>query len=430
MAITLDGTTGITTPGLTNTGSTTIVALTTTGNTILGDASTDTLNVGNGNLVTDASGNVGVGVTPSAWATYKAIDVLGYASFSSYNGNEADMSTNAYYNAGWKYKNTAAATLYQQDAGVHRWQYATSGTAGNAITWTQAMTLDASGNMFLGATSASMGTPRFFATGSRANDGVVNFQNTTNTSDVNHGVINIINSATGATGNDARVMFSFRQVGATTGLDPMASMGAVKEAGDMAAALQFNTRSASGSYSEKARIDASGNLCVGNTNTAPGSGNTVTGCTLNGGLGIGYFSRSNDSSLIINTNANGKVSRIYRSGSEVGDITVTTTTTSFNSTSDYRLKTVVGAVSDSGSRIDALEPIEYTWNSTGLRTRGFLAHKFQEVYANSVNGTKDAIDANGNPEYQSMQAGSSEVIADLVAEIQSLRKRLAALESA
>jgi hypothetical protein len=103
----------------------------------------------------DSSGNFGLGVTPSSWATYKAIDILGYASFSSYNGNEADMSTNAYYNAGWKYKNTAAATLYQQDAGVHRWQYAGSGTAGNAITWTQAMTLDASGRLGIGTTTMS-----------------------------------------------------------------------------------------------------------------------------------------------------------------------------------------------------------------------------------------------------------------------------------
>ena len=61
MSIVLDGTTGITTPGLTNTGTETLVNLTTTGNTTLGDASTDTLNVGNGGLVKDASGNVGIG---------------------------------------------------------------------------------------------------------------------------------------------------------------------------------------------------------------------------------------------------------------------------------------------------------------------------------------------------------------------------------
>jgi len=180
------------------------------------------------------------------------------------------------------------------------------------------------------------------------------------------------------------------------------------------------------SFTERMRIDSSGNLLVGCT-TIP-SGSTV-GVGLQGNLGIGYFSRASDSSLIINTNTDSKVCRIYRSGSEVGDITVTTTTTSFNSTSDYRLKTVIGAVTGQGERIDALEPIEYTWNSNGLRTRGFLAHKFQEVYANSVTGIKDGVDANGKPEYQSMQASTSEVIADLVAEIQSLRQRITTLEN-
>jgi hypothetical protein len=63
MTITIDGTTGITTPGLVNTGTESVVGLTTTGNTILGDASTDTLNVGNGGLVKDASGNVGIGTS-------------------------------------------------------------------------------------------------------------------------------------------------------------------------------------------------------------------------------------------------------------------------------------------------------------------------------------------------------------------------------
>ena len=61
MPITLNGDTGITTPGLINTGSTTLINLTTTGNTILGDASTDTLNVANGNLVLNSSGNLLVG---------------------------------------------------------------------------------------------------------------------------------------------------------------------------------------------------------------------------------------------------------------------------------------------------------------------------------------------------------------------------------
>ena len=116
----------------------------------------------------------------------------------------------------------------------------------------------------------------------------------------------------------------------------------------------------------------------------------------------------------------------YSDSATIGTITNSGgVATLFNTTSDYRLKTVTGAVTGQGARIDALEPVEYTWNSDGSRSRGFLAHKFQEVYAGSITGAKDAVDADGKPVYQAMQAGSSEVIADLVAEIQSLRKRLA-----
>jgi hypothetical protein len=67
MAITLDGTTGITTPGLTNTGTETLVSLTTTGNTTLGDATSDTLTVGVTGIVKDASGNVGIGTASPAY---------------------------------------------------------------------------------------------------------------------------------------------------------------------------------------------------------------------------------------------------------------------------------------------------------------------------------------------------------------------------
>ena len=71
MAITLDGTLGITTPAETVQG-----ALTTTGNTILGDATTDTLNVGNGGLVKDASGNVGIGTSsPSVYVGFTTLEV-------------------------------------------------------------------------------------------------------------------------------------------------------------------------------------------------------------------------------------------------------------------------------------------------------------------------------------------------------------------
>jgi hypothetical protein len=63
MSVVIDGATGITTPGIVNTGSETVVNLTTSGNTVLGDATTDTLTVGVTGIVKDASGNVGIGTT-------------------------------------------------------------------------------------------------------------------------------------------------------------------------------------------------------------------------------------------------------------------------------------------------------------------------------------------------------------------------------
>jgi hypothetical protein len=159
LSILLDGTLGITTPGLTNTGTETIVNLTTTGNTILGDASTDTLNVGNGGLVKDASGNVGIGVPPSAWGGgFKAIQV---SAMGAVWGSSAAtyLSSNEYFDgSSSRYITTQSATDYTQYNGQHVWYTAPSGTAGNAITFTQAMTLDASGNLLVGQTAISQTT--------------------------------------------------------------------------------------------------------------------------------------------------------------------------------------------------------------------------------------------------------------------------------
>jgi hypothetical protein len=175
---------------------------------------------------------------------------------------------------------------------------------------------------------------------------------------------------------------------------------------------------------ERLRI-SSGDLLVGTTTNNPGIGNTANG--VKAGAILIAASRASNFPAYFNRNTDdGGVVWFGREGNQVGSISVTTTLTSYNVTSDYRLKTVVGAVTGQGARIDALEPIEYTWNSNGSRTRGFLAHKFQEVYADSVTGAKDAVDADGKPVYQQMQASTSEVIADLVAEIQSLRQRLSA----
>jgi hypothetical protein len=197
-------------------------------------------------------------------------------------------------------------------------------------------------------------------------------------------------------------------------------------------ALLFNSSgSVSSAGTERMRLDSSGNLLA--AKTTPGQVLTA---------GFEYNNTNNNQYLSICNNGGGNapfyiankasgstaLANFYSGSTLVGNITSNGTITVYGTTSDYRLKKVIGPVADAGQRIDALQPVEYTWNSDGSRTRGFLAHQFQEVYASSVTGAKDAVDADGKPVYQAMQASSSEVIADLVAEIQSLRKRLTALE--
>ena len=175
-------------------------------------------------------------------------------------------------------------------------------------------------------------------------------------------------------------------------------------------------------------LDTSGNLLVGTTNNTATAG-IIHGQSATNSTAVGAYAKGTTSSAVgfycKTDSANALYAYWNCNGVNTGTISTNGTITVYGTTSDYRLKTVIGNVTGHGERIDLLKPTEYTWNSNGSRTRGFLAHEFQEVYADSVTGTKDAIDDKGSPKYQAMQAGSSEVIADLVAEIQSLRKRLA-----
>ena len=103
-------------------------------------------------LKEDASGNLGLGVTPSAADSGGSFSLRNGAivKFEGINGNYA---TNASYVGDWKYLTTGAATLFNPTAGTYAWLTAPSGTAGAAITFTQAMTLDASGNLLVGTTN-------------------------------------------------------------------------------------------------------------------------------------------------------------------------------------------------------------------------------------------------------------------------------------
>jgi hypothetical protein len=108
----------------------------------------------------DTSGNLGLGVTPSAWNTSRKVfqGTGGSLMLTSGNNSLAVLFANTFENTSgsYRYQNTGSASYYQQYNSVHSWYTAASGTAGNAITFTQAMSLTASGDWLLGKTNAGL----------------------------------------------------------------------------------------------------------------------------------------------------------------------------------------------------------------------------------------------------------------------------------
>lgn len=109
----------------------------------------------------DAAGNVGIGVTPSPWGTaYRGhIQGVGWSLSTPLDGGSDTLAlaANAYNSTGgtWIYRANAPAGMYQVFSGEHRWSTASSGTAGNAITFTERARIDSAGVFSYSATGGS-----------------------------------------------------------------------------------------------------------------------------------------------------------------------------------------------------------------------------------------------------------------------------------
>jgi len=271
-------------------------------------------NTGSAQTVFDASGNLGLGVTPSAWSSGRAIEIKNAGNaFWNNDVSENHLTTNAYYNASWKFGGTGYAQKLTTNNGQYQFNVSTaSGTAGNAITFTQAMTLDASGNLLVGTTS-NLNSARITATSVNTCANLI-------TSTSAEYSLNALNQAT--SGNNNFILFQ--------------------------------------------------------TESSP-----TTRGTINYNRGAGLVA--------------------------------------YNVTSDYRAKDISGPVTGSGELIDSVPVYMGTMKGATQERPMFIAH---ETPAYAHTGVKDAVDKDGNPVYQQMDA--SALIPVMWAEIQSLRQRLAA----
>jgi hypothetical protein len=87
------------------------------------------------------------------------------------------------------------------------------------------------------------------------------------------------------------------------------------------------------------------------------------------------------------------------------------------------------------ARVQALNPVNFEWISDGERVDGFLAHEAQAVVPECVTGTKDAVDADGNPDYQGIDQSKlvpllTAALQEALTKIETLEARITALENA
>lgn len=161
---------------------------------------------------------------------------------------------------------------------------------------------------------------------------------------------------------------------------------------------------------ERVRILQGGGVCFGR-NTTVGVGSHIT-------------VESSGNGIHTNTPTNSSAIAFHIGGTQIGNIYVSGSTTTYNTGSDYRLKNITGPVTNSGIYIDSLNPVEGTWKVDGSAFVGLIAHEIQEISkTNVVTGEKDG------EQMQSMDYSNSELIANMIAELKSLRARVAQLES-
>jgi hypothetical protein len=352
-------------------------------------------------LTVDGAGNLGLGVTPSAWISLsKALELNG-GSVYQYDGDRVFVGQNVVITAtlGDTYVKTAAASTYRQFQGAHAWYNAPSGTAGNAITFTQAMTLDADGDLGIGTTSpsaklhvaASGSDPILFA-----NSGGGSY-----------------NSAIWQNNNSYKMAVGIGGGSVGGNLQDTGYIGTISNI-----PFTFQTNNI-----ERARIDSSGNLLVGTTSQLQSSRLSVLGT---GNIADFRTSSASGYPVVCENTASGSTNMVVfltgASTTTVGSITYNGSLTLYNTTSDQRLKENIQDSDSASNLIDSFKVRKFDWKESNVHQRyGFIAQELAAVAPEAVHQPEDSEEM--------MAVDYSKLVPMLVKEIQSLRVRVAQLES-
>jgi hypothetical protein len=315
----------------------------------------------------------------------------------------------------------------------------------------EAMRLDASGNLLAGKTSADFGSIQgveLRPTGNSyfTSDGGNALRLNRLTSDGDILTFRKDGSTVGSIGtNSSNAYISGTTRGlhftGTAGIIPCNEAGAARDA-------DTNLGTSSTRFKD---LYLSGDTFVNKTTkTASGSGIVLDGD------GFAYFVRDGAVQILLGNDDTSGTSqeaiRFVRAGSDVGSIDTTGSATSYNTSSDYRLKTDAQPMTGATDRLKQLNPVNFEWIADGTRVDGFLAHEAQAVVPEAVTGAKDAMrdeeyevtpavtDDDGNvvteavmgtrsvPDYQGID--QSKLVPLLVATIKELEARITALENA